>query len=120
MARMARMARIFRMGDIRCGSGDGVRCAAEIKVLKDLGLLFLLGIYRHSGPCGPGAAFCRRLAAAWRGAIILAILRILAILIQTRRRSRKYGEKVWKTLMSIAPPRQQGEKVLKDLNGCNV
>ena len=31
-----------------------------------------------------------------------------------------HGEKVWKTLMSIAPPRQQGVKVRKDLNGCNV
>ena len=28
-------------------------CAVEIKVLTDLGLLFLPSIYRHSGPIGP-------------------------------------------------------------------
>ena len=31
------------------------RCAVEIKVLKDLGLLFQPRIYRHSGPIGPVA-----------------------------------------------------------------
>ena len=31
-----------------------------------------------------------------------------------------HSEKVWKTLMSIAPPRQKGEKVREDLNGYYV
>ena len=43
------------MGAIGCTVGSGVRCAVEIKVLTDLGLLFQLGIYRHSGPYGPVA-----------------------------------------------------------------
>ena len=38
-----------------CRSRASREGAAEIKVLKDLGLLFLLGIYRHSGPNGPVA-----------------------------------------------------------------
>ena len=38
------MNRIVRMGAIQCTGGDGVRCAAEIKVLTDLGLLFLLNL----------------------------------------------------------------------------
>ena len=32
------------------------------------------------------------------------------------RAAQERAEKVWKTLMSIAPPRQKGVKVLKDLN----
>ena len=31
-----------------------------------------------------------------------------------------HGAKVWKTLMSIAPPRQKGVKVREDLNGYYV
>ena len=115
------------------GIGDVVRCAfvfqtrwvaarRAIKVLSDLSIVFLLQSIDIQ-VLSDLARFGRCAAFAWRGAIILFILRILAILLQTQKRAadkpprdrQMHREKAPRSFMSIDAQQEYGEKVWKPL-----
>ena len=75
--------------------------AGHIKVLTDLGLLFQPRIYRHSGPLGPVAIGIRMARDSHPGHPVHS-----GHPDSDTETQQEYGVKVWKTLMSIAPPRQ--------------
>ena len=98
---VARAARLLNRSARACPSHASQKPLRLIKVLTDLVILFLLRVYRHSGPIGPET---HPVHPAHPGHPA------------SDTQTQQDGEKVWKTLMSIEPHPRQGEKVREDLN----
>ena len=74
--------------------------AAPIKVLSDLSLLFLLRVYRHSGPIGPG---------------VHPVHPANPDNPASDAETQQHREKVWKTLMSIERRRNKQKRSVRTL-----
>ena len=94
-------ARLLNRSARACPSHASQKPLRLIKVLSDLSLLFPADVYRHSGPIGPGVHPAHPVHPGHPA---------------SDTQTQQDRAKVWKTLMSIEPPRQQGEKVREDLN----